>query len=41
MSKLCANGHVFTYNYRLYDKYRRPIASLAVLADERITRRLK
>jgi hypothetical protein len=22
-------------NYRLYDKYRRPIASLALLADER------
>lgn len=26
---------MFTYNYRLYDKYRRPIASLAVLADDR------
>jgi len=26
---------LFTYNYRLYDKYRRPIASLALLADER------
>lgn len=26
---------LFTYNYRLYDKYRRPIASLAVLADNR------
>jgi hypothetical protein len=26
---------IFTYNYRLYDKYRRPIASLAVLADDR------
>ncbi len=26
---------VFTYNYRLYDRYRRPVASLAVLADER------
>ncbi|MBN8449598.1 MAG: DUF4351 domain-containing protein [Candidatus Accumulibacter sp.] len=26
---------LFTYNYRLYDKYRRPIASLAVLADDR------
>lgn len=26
---------LFTYNYRLYDKYRRPVASLAVLADDR------
>ncbi|MEF8729750.1 MAG: DUF4351 domain-containing protein [Accumulibacter sp.] len=26
---------LFTYNYRLYDRYRRPVASLAVLADER------
>jgi hypothetical protein len=26
---------MFTYNYRLYDKYRRPVASLAVLADNR------
>ena len=25
---------MFVYNYRLYDKYRQPIASLAVLADE-------
>jgi predicted transposase YdaD len=25
---------MFVYNYRLYDRYRRPIASLAVLADE-------
>ncbi len=25
----------FVYNYRLYDRYRKPIASLAVLADER------
>jgi hypothetical protein len=25
---------MFTYNYRLYDRYDRPIASLAVLADE-------
>ncbi len=25
---------MFTYNYRLYDRYRRPIASLAVLADD-------
>ncbi|SBT04670.1 hypothetical protein ACCAA_1740009 [Candidatus Accumulibacter aalborgensis] len=24
---------LFTYNYRLYDRYRRPVASLAVLAD--------
>ncbi|MEY6432345.1 hypothetical protein ABC977_07995 [Thioalkalicoccus limnaeus] len=24
---------MFTYNYRLYDRYARPIASLAVLAD--------
>lgn len=27
---------LFTYNYRLYDRYRRPIATLVVLADERI-----
>ncbi len=26
---------MFVYNYRLYDRYRKPIASLAVLADER------
>jgi len=26
---------LFTYNYRLYDRYRRSVASLAVLADER------
>jgi len=25
---------VFVYNYRLYDRYRRPIASLVVLADQ-------
>jgi len=25
---------MFTYNYRLFDRYARPIASLAVLADE-------
>lgn len=25
---------LFTYNYRLYDKYRRPVATLAVLADD-------
>jgi hypothetical protein len=25
---------IFIYNYRLYDRYRRPIASMAVLADE-------
>ena len=25
---------LFTYNYRLYDRYGRPVASLAVLADE-------
>jgi hypothetical protein len=25
---------MFVYNYRLYDRYRRPIASMAVLADE-------
>jgi len=24
---------MFTYNYRLFDRYARPIASLAVLAD--------
>jgi hypothetical protein len=24
---------VFVYNYRIYDRYRRPVASLAVLAD--------
>ncbi len=27
---------MFIYNYRLYDRYRMPIASLAVLADDRI-----
>jgi hypothetical protein len=26
---------MFVYNYRLYDRYRRPIASMAVLADDR------
>ncbi|MEG3439404.1 DUF4351 domain-containing protein [Pannus brasiliensis CCIBt3594] len=26
---------LFIYNYRLYDRYRRPIVTLAVLADER------
>ncbi len=26
---------MFVYNYRLYDRYRHPIASLAVLADDR------
>ncbi len=25
---------MFVYNYRLYDRYRRPVASMAVLADE-------
>lgn len=25
---------IFTYNYRLYDRYARPVASLAVLADD-------
>jgi len=25
--------HMFTYNYRLFDRYARPVASLAVLAD--------
>jgi Putative transposase, YhgA-like len=25
---------LFTYNYRLYDRYRRPVATLALLADE-------
>jgi len=25
---------LFTYNYRIYDRYKRPVASLAVLADE-------
>jgi hypothetical protein len=25
---------LFVYNYRLYDRYRRPVATLAVLADE-------
>ena len=28
---------MFVYNYRLYDRYRTPIASLAVLADESIS----
>lgn len=27
---------LFTYNYRLYDRYRRPVATLAVLADEQM-----
>ncbi|MGR9014602.1 MAG: Rpn family recombination-promoting nuclease/putative transposase, partial [Gammaproteobacteria bacterium] len=27
---------MFVYNYRIYDRYRRPIASMAVLADEHI-----
>ncbi len=27
---------MFVYNYRLYDRYRTPIASLAVLADDRV-----
>jgi hypothetical protein len=26
---------LFVYNYRLYDRYQRPVATLAVLADER------
>jgi hypothetical protein len=26
---------LFVYNYRLFDRYRRPVATLAVLADER------
>ena len=26
---------MFVYNYRLYDRYRKPIASMAVLADDR------
>ncbi|MHC5780070.1 hypothetical protein [Nostoc sp.] len=26
---------MFTYNYRIYDRYKRPVASLAVLGDER------
>ena len=25
---------VFTYNYRIFDRYRRPVASLALLADD-------
>ncbi|PZV23902.1 MAG: hypothetical protein DCF12_18210 [Snowella sp.] len=28
---------LFTYNYRLYDRYHRPVATLAVLADESLT----
>lgn len=28
---------MFVYNYRLYDRYRRPVASLAVLADDRMS----
>ncbi|MDY0074134.1 MAG: DUF4351 domain-containing protein [Thauera sp.] len=27
---------MFTYNYRLFDRYRRPVASLAVLADQEV-----
>ncbi|HLO87490.1 MAG TPA: cytosolic protein [Nostocaceae cyanobacterium] len=26
---------MFVYNYRIYDKYRKPVASLAILGDER------
>jgi hypothetical protein len=26
--------HMFVYNYRIYDRYRRPVASMAILADE-------
>ncbi|RCJ41980.1 cytosolic protein [Nostoc punctiforme NIES-2108] len=26
---------MFTYNYRIYDRYKRPVASLAILGDER------
>ena len=26
---------MFVYNYRIYDRYRRPVASMAVLADDR------
>jgi len=25
---------MFVYNYRIYDRYRRPVASMAVLADD-------
>jgi hypothetical protein len=28
-------GRMFTYNYRIYDRYKRSVASLAVLGDER------
>lgn len=28
---------MFVYNYRIYDRYRRPVASFAVLGDERAT----
>ena len=27
---------MYVYNYRTYDRYRRPVASLAVLTDETI-----
>jgi len=27
---------IFVYNYRIYDRYRRPVASLALLADGRV-----
>jgi len=32
---------LFTYNYRLYDRYHRPVATLAVLADEGLNWRPK
>jgi len=32
---------LFTYNYRLYDRYHRPVATLAVLADESLNWRPK
>lgn len=29
-------ARMYTYNYRIYDRYKRSVASLAVLADERV-----
>ena len=28
---------MYIYNYRIYDRYRKPVVSLAILADDRET----
>ena len=33
LSRIHGAERIFTYNYRVYDRYRRPVASLALLAD--------